>query len=982
MLYNFQRKKLCRHLLVGGALCAAGFGMFSCSDRYNLDEDQPSGLDNIYWYMKNRGNFTNYLHLIDDLGQAEILSKTGSKTMFIADDDAFADFYANNDWGVKKYEDLSLAQKKLLLNTSMIDNPYSTTMLSSAQAPGTGRPAKGEVCRRPTSLSLLDSVTVVTAANADAILPDNPFFNELRANRDSIVLFTDASNPAPILHFTGKFVTSNQLSFSDIDFIYNQPEGTFHSDDIYVNNSRVTQANIFCKNGFVHQVDKVVVPLDNMAEIIRKNPKMSIFSSIIERFAAPKDSTALRETYNLFSGTNYDSVFVKRYFSDRSFGSTMSSSVKFMYDKNGNTFDGALKFDPGWNGYVPEVANDRQPMMEDMAIMLVPSDDAIQKWWNGSVIERYYGTIENTPSSVLDDLIRVNQIQAFTSSVPSKFDAVLNDANESMKITTDDVDHVYLGCNGLVFLTNRVFAPASYSSVLFPAVIDKSLFSVMDNVITPMNYNYYLNSMVSKFVFLLPTNNGLLTYIDPVSYTQPVKRMWEFKLDEKLQLYAEIYECDENGDGTFTKRGSAVPLRGGVSNNILRNRMEDLLDNIIVVEPFRENKKYYKTKGRNFVKIEKKSEKNYEVSGSYHENIGQPLTCVEAYDGEDIRNGITLALDGVVMGTPNSVAKTLHDTVVKGDSIFKEFFGIVEACAIRKANGKNGWQAADQQYGNLFNQKEPGLIGSEDATTTKATYLLNNYHYTVYAPTNEAMKKAYAAGLPTLDDLTAAELYDEENDITASSPKEERLKSRADSIREVMLDFVKYHIQDNAIFVDVDTTGTFETAKTELTPATNVQDAVTEDKLEKVDGVETVLIGSQKYEVTAKERAEDGTYTVTYKTGKYTPGRPYKLSVKVEKGQMTVTDCRNGFDGDRSLGGHQTSVVLKEGAYNLMAREYWFDSASAITNPNNVTMNNSSFVVIHAIDDPLIYADGQHYDSKGNKILTQFTYTYKPLTKE
>ena len=125
-----------------------------------------------------------------------------------------------------------------------------------------------------------------------------------------------------------------------------------------------------------------------------------------------------------------------------------------------------------------------------------------------------------------------------------------------------------------------------------------------------------------------------------------------------------------------------------------------------------------------------------------------------------------------------------------------------------------------------------------------------------------------------------------------------------------------------------------------------------------------------------------GTYTVTYKTGKYTPGRPYKLSVKVEKGQMTVTDCRNGFDGDRSLGGHQTSVVLKEGAYNLMAREYWFDSASAITNPNNVTMNNSSFVVIHAIDDPLIYADGQHYDSKGNKILTQFTYTYKPLTKE
>ena len=132
----------------------------------------------------------------------------------------------------------------------------------------------------------------------------------------------------------------------------------------------------------------MLVPLDNMSEIIRKSPKMSIFSSIIERFAAPKDSINLRETYNLNKGTDFDTVFVKRYFSDRSFGSTMATSTPFMYDKNGNTFDGALKFDPGWNGYIPEIANDRQPMMEDFAIMLVPSDEAIRQWWNGGVIEK------------------------------------------------------------------------------------------------------------------------------------------------------------------------------------------------------------------------------------------------------------------------------------------------------------------------------------------------------------------------------------------------------------------------------------------------------------------------------------------------------------------------------------------------------------------------------------------------------------------
>ncbi len=975
MLYNFQRKKLCRHLLVGGALCAAGLGIFSCSDRYSLDEDQPSGLDNIYGYMQGRGNFTNYLHLIDDLGQKDILSRTGSKTMFIADDDAFAEFYADNDWGVKKYEDLSLAQKKLLLNSSMVGNPYSTTMLSSAQAPeGSegGRPVKGEVCRRVTSQSLYDSVMVVTSADADGILPDNPFFNELRANHDSFVLFTDASNPAPILHFTGRFVTSNQMDLSDIDFIYNQPEGTFKSDDIYVNNARVTTPNVFCKNGFVHEVDKVIVPLDNMAEIIRKNPKMTLFSSIIERFAAPKDSTALRNSYNLVNGTDYDSVFVKRYFSDRSWGSDMAKSVPFKFDKNGKPFGASLKFDPGWNGYVSPVANDRVPMMEDMAVMLVPTDEALKNWWNGSVIQKYYGSIEETPNSVLDDLVRVNQLSVFSTSVPSAFGSVLNDANESLGITKEDVEHVYLGCNGLVYQTNKVFAPAKYSSVLFPAVVDTTHFSVMDKVIEKMEYDYYLYSMVSRYIFLLPTNDALLSFIDPCSYSQTNKRLWEISVDPADgDLRVDTYDCTVAPDGTVSKKetGSHTIFLG--LNNILKDRLEDMLDNIIIVEPYREGKKYYRTKGRNFVKVEKKGEKKYEVAGSYHDNFGRALESVDAYDGEDIKNGITIALDEVAMGTPNSVTKTLHDAVVDGESIFSEFCAMVQECATNTKNTKDKWIAGDQTYGNLFSLKAKGRVGGEDASSSgKATYILNNFHYTMYAPTNEAMQKAYAMGLPTLEDLDEAEKYDEENGLKNTAD------SKADAIREVMLDFVKYHIQDNAIFVDVDTAGTFSSVKTELTVATSVKENVKEDQLDKYD----IVVDDEGNEM--KTLQDDGRYTIVYYTGKYIAGRPYGLNVKVENGDMYVTDCRNGYDrkSHTSLGGNQTKVVTKDGAYNLMAREYWFTGSDS--NSDDMMIDNSSFVVIHAIEDPLIYADGSHFDAQGHEIKDQFHYIYKPLMTE
>lgn len=987
MLYNFQRKKMCRRLLLGGSLLVAGLGIYSCSDTYDLGEKQPSGLNNIYGYMKEQGNFSNYLQLIEDLGQAEILSKTGSKTMFIADDDAFAKFYASNSWGVKSYGELSLAQKKLLLNSSMIDNPYSTSMLSSAESQGSsGRPVKGEVCRRSSSQSLFDSVTVVTAATADAILPDNASFNDVRANHDSIVLFTDASNAAPMVHFTGKFVGVNKLENADIDFLYNQRgTGNFKTDDVYVNNSKVINSNIFCKNGFIHQVDNVIMPLDNMAELIRKNPKATIYSSLIERFAAPKDSIPLTRTYNLAFGTDYDTVFVKRYFSDRSAGSTMSTSIPFLFDKNGKPFDDgntSLKYDPGWNGYIPEISNDRQPMMEDMGVMLVPTDSAITKWWNiggGSVIRKYYETLENTPNSVLDDLIRVNQLESFASSVPSRFDAVLNDANEPLGITMDDVESVYIGCNGFVYLTKKVFAPTSYSSVLFPAVIDTTNFRIISNAIENLNYDKYLNSMVSKYIFLLPTNKGMLTYVDPVSYGQTVTNLWEFHLDltksASKQLYADVFECTVNEDGSVTKVSETrkTQVTGGTDNGTLKNRMEDLLDNIIVVEPYQPGKKYYKTKGRTFVKIEEVGGE-YLVSGSWQAEQSQPMVANQVYPMD---NGMTLAVDGVVMGTRKSVAKTLRDAVDEnGESIFSEFYTILSACAVSTSNGKDGWQAGDQEIGNLFSLKPKGSVGAEDAESEKgkATYLLNNFHYTVYAPTNDAMKMAYAAGLPTLDDLVEAEALDEELDIDPTSPE-----SNAGKVLEVMLDFVKYHIQDNSLYIDAGFNGgEYESGKTELIAAVNIVEDLS--KIEKIGEDSVCINATDTFKVSAW--FDDG--SVSYYTGEYSPGRPYKLNVQVSPTGMTVTDCRYGYDPDTHMakGGNTAKVKMQEGLYNLMAREYWYNGASKISSPWGATINNSSAVVIHAIDAPLIYADGNSYDANGAPVPTQFIYKYKKLAQQ
>ena len=106
-------------------LCAsfACLGLFcSCQKDELVPEDsKPEWLgSSIYEELKSAthltGTFDTYLRLVKDLGYDEVLSRTGSKTIFPANDDAFARFFASkNAFGVTSYEQLTPAMKKQLL---------------------------------------------------------------------------------------------------------------------------------------------------------------------------------------------------------------------------------------------------------------------------------------------------------------------------------------------------------------------------------------------------------------------------------------------------------------------------------------------------------------------------------------------------------------------------------------------------------------------------------------------------------------------------------------------------------------------------------------------------------------------------------------------------------------------------------------------------------------------------------------------------
>ncbi|MCM1311492.1 MAG: fasciclin domain-containing protein [Bacteroides sp.] len=892
MLYNFQRRKLCRHLLVGGVLCAAGFASFSCKDGYDLDSEQPTGLNSIYGYMQQRGDFKNFLQLIDDLGETETLSKSGSKTLFVANDDAFSRFYQSNSWGVKRYEDLTESQKKLLLRSAMIDNPYTTSMLSSIG--GESGIVEGECMRRSSSQSLYDSVSVYK--KTDAEIPETTPWKVL--SQDEFVLFKDASSAAPMIHFMPRFLEQNYITSADIDFLYNDPEGTRESDDAYVNRSKIIDANIFCKNGFLHEVNEVILPLDNMAEIIRKSPATQRYSSLLERYSAPiYVGRTATDAYNENKGTHYDSVYAKRYFSSLSQPTTtttvsggittITTSNTLDKDNDGNLFDGLLKFDPGWNAYAQSTSN----MMENMAVMLVPTDAALEDWWNnggGAVLKDRYKTWDAVPNTVLAALINNNMLISLTASVPSKFKTILDDANMEMGVNTESIDSVLLGCNGAVYVTNKVYTPTTYSSVLFPSLINENM-NIFYKAVKLLQYDAYLNSMVTKYSLFIPTNDGLLRYVDPVSFGLNQTVLWEFHYDETAKsehqmIYADTYKYEKQADGTWVKgdfirkvTSSAAPLYT-IPNDAVYDRLRDLLEHCIVIGEIEDGKTYYQTKGLSYLRVDghvnPDDVSQMKVYGGWQIDQNTPLAVDEIYN---MNNGKAYILKKEpVMTTTNALSDLLAE---KED--FSEFYNYVSAVgAFARTVTVNNWTSASKN-GNF-------IYVPENTKTESIGYLFNSYHYTLYAPTNAAMQEAYEAGLPTLEMYEEAVEMDDNGETTDS----------AAHLRKVMLNFIKYHVQDNAIYIDKGfNSGNYETARANTTT-----------------------------------------------------GRPYKLAVTVDENDLTVKGVYSA-----------AQKVNKSVCYNAMVREYWLNKSSiaASTKPEDLQISTSSTAVVHAIDHPLLYSAKQ-----------------------
>lgn len=970
--------------------------VLSCRDEYEFDNpgNVPTWLgESIYEELQSAQHlgadegrtFNYFLRIIDDVEGGiykEVLLKTGSKTLFVADDKAFIQGIQDK-WGLTSYEELNPGHKKMILFGAMLDNAYLLEMMSSTAAKGDETEPNENLClRQVTSANVLDTIPLF---GTEDLPPYNRYWEHMRdkAANGGIRMAADGTD-LMMVHFLSGYVKSKGFTNEDLRYIVNRPDAT--TEDAYIFDKKVIKRDVTCKNGYIHLLDGLLIPPGNMAEEIRHDDRITVFSRLLERFSVPYYNEDLTQKYNekyhLNDDANRELVYEKRYFNS---GGTRSL-FEFKNPDMDSTLhnDALLPYSPGWNAYQPGLSPEL-----NMGAIFAPTDDSLKHYFKEgegkSLLQRYgkntreLGASNLTDTQLLEDLdsIPTDIIQkfmdimlrpSFNETVPSKFATIKDDAQDPMGVLPEHLDPTnpcIVANNGVVYVTQHVYSPADYRAVSAPILLQENL-RILERAVDWQQFYAYYKSMQSRFSVIVCPDDALVYYDPCTSLTTTPNDgditlnhyAYQLKWDPKKTMQWKVNGKDVSKKGsielyqrTYSPENPSVLSTDSTYTNTIRdNALTQILDYCTIVGDFTDGNKYYMSKGYGTVKVKNENGVITEIWGGREledDLAGRRSGGIPVGEVFHQANGKTYRLDeGLVHPSTRSVYNILKSTPE-----FSEFFKLCED----HADVINQIRHLDKR-GNLATGVTDSLpryyIFENENGLDMNIRSFDTYHYTVYVPTNEAIKQAYEDGLPRWDALEEMAAKISANDSIVEvhleniSSLEDQLIDTEDSVKiadlnaqiaglnnqineldsisagiaadlkvktTLLVDFVKYHFQDNSIYVD-------------NKPHTIIEGSTVKEIVD--------------YETAATDAVSKRFLNVTVQTA-HEDGENY------HNGTLRIT-------GDLS-GGHNICHVInnpddENRLFNIMARDIVIKGKGT----KNPSVQTSSYAVVHQIDNFLV----------------------------
>lgn len=425
----------------------------SCRSEREKYYERPAWLEGtLYQQLKATGKYSEYLKWLDLTGYGEIFDRGGSYTLFVPTNGAFEEFYAANSYSGA--QDVPEELRKEVVEFLTLNYSYSKSLLLDWSSFDLKWTHDSRAFKKRTLLKRYER------------LSDNTM---LASEYKYIPLFSDE-----YFSFRTGFISGIAYDESCYEYFYpgtpwtgmNLAEATF---------IEVEQP---AENGFYYVIDKVVLPIDNIAESVYADARLSKFASIIKKFEVYTESADETE---LLGGT--ETVYKRN------------------YNFNGNLYaeDIMVRDHSGFNMYG----------------IAVPVDAAFEEYVNSVILAGGYTSLADVSDVTLQYIVNAHIKLPMTNATYYPIDLSL-ETGDFGKIDYNNPSQVVFrkyASNGLIYGINTVIESDVLKSVarkpffdpdfkMFLRLLDKSgnlsvmgvdeytIVGVKDDVWTALGYTY------------------------------------------------------------------------------------------------------------------------------------------------------------------------------------------------------------------------------------------------------------------------------------------------------------------------------------------------------------------------------------------------------------------------------------------------------------------------------------------------------------
>ncbi len=233
----------------------------SCSDDFDSYYERPSWLEKpATEVLSARGDCQQYLKLVDKTLYSKQLSGSGSYTFFVPTDEAFDEFWANNSYGWKSVDDIPADKAAEIVSYLMLYNQYVCDSLGNYHPTTTENPAGSSLKKMTPSYQILSREYY----NGDSIYAYDytGSWSETWHNYRYLPVFADSYR-------------KYNLTGDDYSLVF--PNRTFSAYgnvlDAQVVEYTTGDADLYCESGVMHLINKVVMPLQNLDDMINQYPE-------------------------------------------------------------------------------------------------------------------------------------------------------------------------------------------------------------------------------------------------------------------------------------------------------------------------------------------------------------------------------------------------------------------------------------------------------------------------------------------------------------------------------------------------------------------------------------------------------------------------------------------------------------------------------------------------------------------------------------